>query len=211
MLNYLEHPEEEVLERFVLHQSGEEETEVVETHILACDSCVSRLEALEVEVAAMKLALQEIRKNEAVADVAARQKASGRNWFSLPKLSMAAGVAALALGLVVIPQLRNGTGVLPVAQVSLVANRGSEFTVVPKGRPLHVVLNANDLNEKQLEVRLVDANGTELWKGSIAVQQNRASVDLPKIDSTGEDYVRLYAPTTQGEPELLREFPLTVR
>src|SRR5947209_11783922 len=145
MQNYLEHPDEEILERFVLHQSGEEELEVVETHILACDSCVSRLEALEVEIAAMKLALQEIRQKDAAADVAARQTASGRRWFSLPKFSMAAGVAALALGILVVPQLKKDSG-LPAEQVSLVANRGSETTVVQKGRPLHVVLSANDLN-----------------------------------------------------------------
>jgi hypothetical protein len=117
----------------------------------------------------------------------------------------------LALLLFVAPQFRKGGRALPMAEVSLIASRGSEFTVVPEGRPLHVVLNANDLAEKQIDVKLVDANGKGLWSGTAAVQHNRAVVDLPKIDEKGEHYVRLYGPATQGEPELLREFPIEVR
>ncbi len=53
------HPTEESLERFLLKHSQEEELAVVETHILACESCVARLESLEMNVAVMKLALGE--------------------------------------------------------------------------------------------------------------------------------------------------------
>jgi hypothetical protein len=210
MLNYLDHPEEEVLERFVLNRTGEEETEVVETHILACDSCVSRLEALEIEVAATKLALQEIRLKEAAADMAARQKAPGKSWFSLASFSLAAGAAALALALMIMPRMhKNGTS--PIAAITLTASRGSDIPVVPKNIPLHVVMNADDIAEKPVDVQLVDANGKTLWTGSSVVQQSRAAVDLPKISEAGEHYVRLYAPVKQGEPELLREFPIDVR
>jgi hypothetical protein len=208
--NYLEHPDEDVLERFLLNQSGEEELETIETHILACDSCVSRLEALELEIAAMKLALQETRKQDAAASVAARQS-SGNKWFTVPKLSMAAGLAALALGLLVVPQMRNNRAV-PMAEVTLSATRGSETTLVPQDRPLHVVLNANDLNSKQLEVQLVDANGKQLWKGAATVLNNQAAVYLPKITDAGGHFINLYAPaqTQNGEPELLRQFALDV-
>jgi hypothetical protein len=48
---------EEALERFLLHQSRDEELEVLESHILACESCVTRLEDLEVWLAVTKLAL----------------------------------------------------------------------------------------------------------------------------------------------------------
>lgn len=208
MHNYLEHPDEEILERFLLHRSDEEELEVVETHILACESCVSRLETLEIQIAATKLALQQIRQNEAAAD-AAPGTAARRAWFSLPKLSLAAGMAAAAVVILVVPHARKDIA-LPVAEVNLVANRGSETTAVPKDRPLHLLMNANDLNQKQLTVQLVDANGKVSWNGVTAIEQDRAAVNLPKIQDTGEHFVRLYAPGAEGEPELLREFAIDV-
>ena len=62
MQQYLEHPTEEALERFLLHQSQEAEIEIVETHILACESCVERLEVLETHIAATKIALAELQR-----------------------------------------------------------------------------------------------------------------------------------------------------
>ena len=55
-----EHPSEETLERFLLHQSQQAEIEAVETHILACPSCVARLEIMETHIAATKIALGEL-------------------------------------------------------------------------------------------------------------------------------------------------------
>jgi hypothetical protein len=210
MNNYLDHPGEEVLERFILHRSGEEELEVVETHILACESCVTRLEGLEIEIAATKLALREMKMREAAqSQVAAAQKVSWRSWFTLPRLSMAGGLAAIALVVMIAPQLRNGNAAM--AQVTLSAYRGQETTVAPKAKPLHVVLNAADLTEGNLVVELVDAVGKREWKGTTTVRQDRAVVDLPKIAEPGNYYFRLYATQPPGQGELLREFSFQVK
>ena len=206
--SYLEHPAEDVLERFVLHQSDEQELDVVETHILACDSCVSRLEALEIQIAAVKLALQNIHQ-EQVAKAVAKQASSWRNWFTVPKLSMAGGVAVLALGIALTPQFTGRNA--PVAQVSLVAYRGLETPTVPKDHQLHVHLNANDLTEVTVQVRLVDNSGSELWKGIAPVHQNEIDLNVPKISDAGTHFFRIYAPSSNGEGELLREFAFNVK
>ena len=205
---YLEHPVEETLERFLLNQAEGEELEAVETHILACDSCVARLEALEVQTAAMKLALQEFHK-EQVAKAVARQQAPFRSWFTVPHLSMAGAVAALALGIFIAPQVFKHNAA-PLA-VTLMAYRGQETNVVAKNHPLHVHLNANDLNEKTVQVELVDDRGAELWKGTAPVQKDEVDVTVPEIAQTGAHFFRIYAPASNGEGELLREFAFQVK
>ena len=54
---YLEHPSEEALERFLLNRSEESEVEILETHVLACESCITRLETLESDLITLKTAL----------------------------------------------------------------------------------------------------------------------------------------------------------
>ena len=59
-----DHPSEEQLERFLLNMLGGVELELLETHILSCNDCVSRLQKLEIEIAAKKLALSKHLDNE---------------------------------------------------------------------------------------------------------------------------------------------------
>src|ERR1700761_3111870 len=102
--SYLTHPAEEALERFLLHQSPEDELDVVETHILACDACVSRLEVLGNQISTMKNALLELQQQSAVA-AASQQHRSWKAWFTVPHLAWASAAAvAVAAGLVVTPQ-----------------------------------------------------------------------------------------------------------
>lgn len=57
----LGHPSEEALERFLLDSLEGPELVQLERHILACESCVTRLEEIEVMLAATKLALRHLR------------------------------------------------------------------------------------------------------------------------------------------------------
>jgi hypothetical protein len=202
---YLDHPAEEVLERFLLHRSDEQETDVVETHILACESCVTRLEALEIEIAATKLALQELHK-ERVEKAAAKQQVTSRTWFTLPRLSMAGGVAALAIGIGLLPQFMH-TGASP-AEINLVAYRSLESPVVPKDRPLEVHLNANGLSENRVKVELVTNDGKEIWQHVASVDQSRIDLEVPKITETGTYLFRVSDPANQSE---LREFSFEIK
>ena len=82
----LEHPNEEALERFLLHRSGDEEIEVLETHILACESCITRLETLELQINDLTVALRAA-EQERIAKQASPAKEPWKSWFTLPTLS----------------------------------------------------------------------------------------------------------------------------
>jgi len=206
MHDFVEHPTEDVMERFLLHQSGDEELEAIETHILACESCVSRLEALQEFIDTAKVAMREMHLE---ATEKAVQKQKRQSWFSVKSLSLAGAAAAIALAIAVVPRLMPNH---PAANVDLSAYRGLERTVVPKGWPLHIRMNANDLAEGPVEIEVVDREGTELWKGNTAILHESAEVNIPKIKVPGPYFVRVYR-AVDGNPEgdLLREFAVQVR
>jgi hypothetical protein len=206
--SYTTHPAEEALERFLLHQCPDEELEIVETHILACDGCVSRLEALETQIVATKLALEELERERTIA-VAARQHRPWKTWFTVPTLSWAGAAAAVvAAGLLVTPQLTHRTA--PAAEVSLSTYRGLETKVVPEGRPLHVHFNAAGLPQGPVTIQLVDEVGTPLWSGKGIIRNDNVEASAPKITHEGAYLFRLYAAGSE-QGELLREFSFQVK
>lgn len=207
--SYLNHPAEEALERFLLHQCPEEELSTVETHVLACDDCVSRLEALETQIAATKIALEELERERTVA-VAARQHRFWRSWFALPNLAWAGAAAAVvAAGLMITPQLARHSQ--PVAEVNLSASRGLDIPSVPQRQPLHVHFNALEIPQGPVTVQLVDETGTELWKSSAVVHQEQLEINAPKIANPGAYFFRLYGAGSGQQGELLREFSFQVK
>jgi anti-sigma factor RsiW len=204
--SYLDHPAEETLERFLLHQSPEDELEVVETHILACDSCVARLESLEAQITAMRTALRELQQQQAAAAAAGAQPRSWKSWFTVPHMAWTgAAAAALVTGLVITPQIAHHAA--PAVDVSLSAYRGVETAAVPEGRSLNVHLNAADLPAGPVIVQLVDYTGNEVWKTNGTVRQDQVDIAAPKISRAGPYFFRLYAPARNAQRgELLREF-----
>ncbi len=205
---YLDHPNDEALERFLLHHANEEELEVVETHILACESCVTRLEDLEFLITTTKLALQEVRSEQLAKQASKQQQASWKNWITIPRLSWAGGFAVFALGVALVPQLAQRH----TADVTLSAYRGLDISTVPEGRPLHVSLYANDLASGPVTVELVDSRGLRVWQGSSDIQNDKVSISVPRISQAGAHFIRLYSPKP-GNPEgdLLREFAFQVK
>ncbi len=201
MEQYLEHPDEEALERFLLHRSEEPEVEIVETHMLACDACVERLEILETQIAATKIALQEFQL-EAQRKASAPEKRSWRVWFGTAGLSFAGAVACVALAV----------GVFSPAEVHLSAYRGVETSLVPEWRPLRMHLHTADLANGPVTVQLVDVRGSEVWKGVSAVRNDKVDVHVPRITNTGNYFLRIYEPRQGGaEGDLLREFAFRVK
>lgn len=212
---YLDHPNEEALERFLRNEAQESELEIIETHILACESCVTRLEALELDLAAVKVACREL-QTERIQKEAARSR-SWRDWFTLPALSWAGAAAVLALGITVVPQF------LP-RDVNLTATRGLETgmtlspcgtleaAVVPEGRPLDLHLKADDLPEGRVNLEIVNGVGKRVWQGAGIIKQQQANVVVPRITTAGAYFLRLYNPAQAGsEPDVLREFRFEVR
>jgi hypothetical protein len=204
----LDHPTEDELELFVLRQSEEQELEQIETHILACETCVTRLEKLEFEISAMKLSLREMQK-EQLAKAAVKQ---GNRWtirFPVPNFSLVGAVAAVALGIIIVPAFLQRGG--PVAKVSLSTYRGTEASTVPEGRRLQMHLNASGLAEGNVIVNIVDERGAEVWKGRAAIHNEQLEALIPPITARGTHFLRLYTPTdTRADSDLLREFAFQV-
>jgi hypothetical protein len=194
---YSDHPDEEALERFLLQQCSEEELELVETHVLACESCVAQLESLELDIAATKMALERLETGPTRKQMA-KAASAWKSWFTIPRLSLASGVAAFACGAILLSVPHD---------VALTAYRGTETAIVSEWRPLHMHLNAADLSEGPVQVELVDRLGSPLWKGPSAVRRDTVDVHLPRIKQSGTHFLRLYNP--QGD--LLREYAFQVK
>lgn len=207
---YLDHPAEDALERYLMHRSDEQEIELVETHTLACDSCVARLEALEIQIAAMKVALQELHQQQ-VAKAYARSQSPWRQWLTAPRLSLAGAALALVLGIgITTPRLLNHNGAED--QVSLADYRGLESPSVRRDHALDVKLNARGLATQQLAVKLVDSTGNEIWRGNSTIHDGSAEVKVPALQASGAYFFRLYGPSTaSSEGDLLREFAFKVQ
>jgi anti-sigma factor RsiW len=195
----LQHPTEDTLENFLLHRMEEAELEATESHILACDSCVARLETMEIQLEATKMALAEFHKENVEKNYAAAEKGSRWAWLKLPTLSLAGAGAALAIALAIAPQFT------PVER-SVSAVMGSEVTTLPVNRPLLLHLNAKDLPNESVGVQVVSADGNQIWKGNSAIRNSIADAKLPKFQEKGNYLVRLSSP----EGNLLREFSFTV-
>jgi hypothetical protein len=202
---YRDHPTEDALERFLFNQSGEEELEVVESHFLACDACITRLEALELDIRARKMALQGQLAEEAArqADLAAKKR-SFFGWLTLPQISFAgAALAACAFAVTFLSVPR---------EVNLVAERGNETQTVSEWVPLHLHLQAREIKPGPVTVEVVDLAGEKIWRGAAAVRNEEIEVQAPRLNATGYFAVQVYARSGADETEdLLGEYTLKAR
>ncbi|HEX4168951.1 MAG TPA: hypothetical protein VHZ55_26095 [Bryobacteraceae bacterium] len=226
---YCEHPSEEALERFLLHRSEDQEVEVLETHILACESCITRLETMETELATLKTALVSS-EEERIQKELNPAASSWKSWFTIPRLSWgAAACAALAIGLVSVPhtihksQLSSPGGAVVAegdlsacrsadgADTDLSTCRGAETATLPEGRPLSLRIDTTDIPEGSVDVQVVNGGGSEIWHGQTTVTKERAQLKLPQISHAGPYFLRFYAPSANAEHELLREYRFEVK
>ena len=223
----LEHPTEEALERYLLERTNEQELESLETHILACESCITRLETLEPEIVSLKSALVDFEEAR-IQNELNPSRSSWKNWFTIPTLSWAgAAAAALGIGLAVVPHSMQRLSSAPSVQVAegdlagchdsngtdmtLSACRGTETTTLPGGHPLHLRLDAADIQQHKVDVQVVNGTGSEIWQGQTTVSNERAEIDMPQISKPGSYFLRFYAPSANSERELLREFRFEVK
>jgi anti-sigma factor RsiW len=202
---YRDHPSEDALERFLFNQSDEEELEIVESHFLACEACVTRLETLELDIAAKKMALQTHLAEQAVrlSQPAARQRKLF-GLFTWPQLSFAGAAmaaCALAVSFVSVPR-----------EVNLVAERGNETQVVSEWLPLHLHLQARELNSGPVTVTVVDKAGNQIWRSTAIVKNEEIEVKTPRMKAIGDYLVQVYAPSPGEDPgNLLREYKLQAK
>ncbi len=198
--SYFDHPAIDSLERYVLNRCSDDELELVETHMFACSSCLSAIESLEIETAAVKLALQRSQAEAAREPREARKSAFWKGWFSIPTLSWAgAGLAACALALFAF---------VPT-NVSLNADRDLSTITVPEWRNVHVTIAHGELPDGQIQVEIANASGTVIWSGKAQAAEGKATVHLPRMMQAGSYFARIYMPG--AEHSLLNEFRLEVK
>jgi hypothetical protein len=205
---YLEHPSEEMLERYILHHSNENELDTIETHVLACDNCVARLEDLEAYVATMREANRQLQLERAQQPVKQSVAATLLNWLSPQHMGLIGAAAVLAIILSVGPLYRSSHQDTPPMSASLSAWRGAEARTLPANHPLNVHLNAPDLTARRVWAELVDGRGRQLWHSATSVAQDSAYVTLPALAASQNYFLRLYATEDNGNRpgDLLREF-----
>lgn len=197
-----DHPAIDVLERFALRRCSEDEIETIETHILACESCVCALENLELEIAATKLALQEIAAEspQRTLEPERRNFNFWKSWFSLSTLSWAgASIVACAFCLFTF---------VPVS-IDLTADRGVASVIVPEWRNAQLELVDEGLPVGPLQAEVVNQTGVLVWSGSASSVEGKVNLNIPRITEAGQYYARLYAPG--AEHDLLSEFPFEVK
>ena len=197
-----------MLERYVLHQSTELELDTIETHVLACESCVARLEDLEAYIGILRQAHQELQLEEAKQPAKESLAAKISSWFTPQRMGLAAAMAVVAIAVSITPYFTSSHGNGTPIQANLSTWRGVETHTLQAGRPLDVHLNAADLPKGAAWAQLVDSDGRELWKGSTSIVRDSAEVRLPALEASQSYFLRLYSPAAAGagQGDLLREF-----
>jgi hypothetical protein len=205
---YLEHPSEEMLERYILHQSSERELDSIETHVLACEDCITRLEDLESYIAVFRQASSELQLERAEQPIRESVITRLLGWLTPQRISLIGAAAALAVVVSVAPVYNSSHRDKTPIHADLSAWRGAEMLTLASNRPLDLRLNASDLPARELWAELVDSRGSQLWKGATAVHDEFAEVTLPALPGSRNYFVRLYATRDNGTGtgDLLREF-----
>lgn len=201
---YLDHPTEDALERYLLNTVTESELETIETHFMACETCITRLEALGEEVTVIQTALTKLEAEPKKAPKTSSVP-SWRSWFTIPNLSLAGAAAALILAVLAAPNF------IP-AKIDLSAHRGSTVVVVPENRPLALNLQSYDLRDGGTTVEVVNGAGQPVWTGTAMVRKEEAHLSIPRLKDKGIYFIRFYSAAQAGsDRELLQEFQIEVK
>jgi hypothetical protein len=203
-IDALGHLTESALEEYAFQRLPEDQIELTETHLLACESCVNRLEEMETYIGAMKRGLRALQADQTLNHVVTVPSTLLR----FPSLRWAAVAALLAVGVCVPVLVRNNA---PTALVSLHAYRGSEAVTVPRLRETTLLIDARDLPREAVRVQVVDAFGAVVWTGTTKIEGDSARVVLPAQAKNGAYFLRVYGADSKPYGNLLREFAFDVR
>lgn len=187
------HPNEEILEEYVLHRLPEPLVAQVEEHLLICPLCQDAITETDQFVAALR-----------AAPVQPAPATVRPGWLDT---HLVAVLALVILAIVVVwnhPQDAS----TPVA-VSLSSLRGtSPLSPAPAGKALQFSIDAPDLlSGREYGVEVVDATGGPVWKGALSDIDGKLVATMSKPLVRGVYWVRLYG--ANSEP--LREFGLSAK
>ena len=207
------HAPEDLLERYSMRRLTDEESELLEDHLMFCQWCQDKLESVESFLYVAREASRRVRREDlefqASSPIWSRFHGFSltnlfgadhpRSWFTLP--ITAAAMACMALFLMVPRSQEAG-----YQQVRMESFRGTLAQSVNSTQPLEIILNLDGLPPSPAyRVEIVNAEGATSASSLAEPQGNSLTVRLKSKLSPGQYWMRLYVP---GVNELLREFSL---
>lgn len=211
---YKDHLADEALERYCLKHVHNEELDSLEDHLLVCEICRKRLDAVEQYCRLLAKGLQEYPRSSSER---ARPRARARahmEWgdsFRPRGLAWVAGLAVASL-LILGPaylynkQFAAGPTSAAAFEVTLVSQRGNDgFGSAPVGRPLYLHLDRTGLSGDSFEVEIVDSTGLRLWSGPPEAESSLSVRPAIRLEP-GIYWIRL-----QVSGATVREFGLRVK
>jgi len=201
------HPEDGVLEDYLVGNLTETESGSLEEHLLVCDACRLRLDETDAYVASMRGAAEALRTRQrraAQASQAAQASHATRwrpNWVWF-RLAPAVAALALLAGVFVWQSGPSGVAGAPFA-VSLQATRGSSaLPWAPADTSLRVRLDLTGLPDfPSYRLEMVSDSGAPVWRETVTAHNAMAESRMPRTKA-GAYFIRVYSPAG----ELLREF-----
>lgn len=192
---FLSHPNEEILEEYVLHRLPEPLVAQVEEHLLICPLCQDAITETDQFVAAFK-----------AAPVQPAPPTVRPGWLDT-RTNLVPVLALVILALVVVWTPKHDAS-RPV-EVSLSSLRGTNpLSPAPAGKLLQLCIDVPDLlSGRKYGVEVVDAAGGPVWKGTVSDISGKLVATMSKPLADGVYWVRLYG----SNSELLREFGLSVK
>jgi hypothetical protein len=195
------HASDDLLERYAMGHATPQECEKIEEHLLICARCQQALASTADYVGAMRAAAIQLRQEEKQP----RQPLLAPIWRPLqPAWSLA--LAALLVCLIGGMTWYSRHTITAPAVVVLESMRGpTNSNSAPSGTPLTLLLDLTGLPPAaQYNLEIVDDSGHPVFESTAIASGRTARATVPARLSTGDYYVRLYAPGRQ----LLREFSL---
>lgn len=210
---------EQEIEEFLFNRLSGVTREVIEEHLLVCQSCLDRVESEEHYIHAMKASARQI-ENEELERAFSGGPSPERHrdlwarvarWFGAGRArTLTVALASIAfVGLAAIFQVRMGRHD-QIREVSLELHRSAAASAqAPAGVRLRLKLDAADLPAGEYRVEVVDAAGELQEAAGGAIQDGQLVFTTGKALGAGRYWIRLRRP---GDPaELIREYGLAVR
>lgn len=201
------HLEEDQFEAYAMHVMSGDELDCVEEHLLFCEACQDRMQAVESYVKAMRGAALRIRTKKKTAPAAggAFHRLGSLLHAPLPVWGGAIMMAVL-LVMVSLHQVRQHPGA-PV-DVELQAVRGESAGTALAGHALNLHLDNQGVRYlPNWSIEIVDSEGSRVWNGTGAWSDTAIRATVSKSFSPGTYYVRIL----QGAVDPVREYQLVVK
>lgn len=193
------HGSEDQLEQYALGRLSEQETALLEEHLLACAACRDKVDSFDEVSIGMREAL--------VKDsLKAEGGFAGRLAVLVRRPAFAMTVAFVILLAVIGMFSRRKPTFVPVATLQLTAVRGEMATTVP-ARNFDVTLTDGPRDGGVFRAEVVNAVGAAQWRGLAQSGPAGVHMSVNHLLPEGDYFLRLYEPSGA----VMREYGFRVR